>query len=45
MDIGNVYQSKNELQRQYIQRQAYMDKNLQRQMAFNKRLEKVLEEA
>ncbi len=45
VDIGNVYQSKNELQRQFDHRQTKVDRNLQRQMAFNKRLHKVIEEA
>ncbi len=42
-DIGNVYQSKNKIQRQFEQRQVEMDKNFQKQMAFNERLQHVLE--
>jgi hypothetical protein len=38
MDIGNVYQTKNEVQRQFDEKQAKMDKILQRQMAFNEKL-------
>ncbi len=38
VDIGNEYQAKNEVQRQSDQRQVEMDKNLQRQMAFNEKL-------
>ncbi len=44
MDIGNVYPAKNEIQRQYDQKQADMDKNLQKQMVFNENLQKVLKE-
>ncbi len=44
MDIGNVYPTKNEIQRQYDQKQADMDKNLQKQMVFNENLQKVLKE-
>ncbi len=30
VDIGNVYQAKNEVQRQFDQRHAHMDRNLQK---------------
>jgi uncharacterized membrane protein len=30
VDIGNVYQAKNDIQRQYDQNHAQMDKNLQK---------------
>ncbi len=44
-DIGNVCQSKNEIQRQSKQRQVKMDRNLQMQMVANERLQHVLEQA
>ncbi len=37
VDIGNVYQTKNEVQMQFDQRHVEMDKKLQRQMAFNEK--------
>ncbi len=42
-DIGNVYQSKNKIQRQFEQRQTEMDKNFKKKMAFNERLQHVFE--
>ncbi len=45
MDISNVQQAKNEVQRQSNQKQAKMDKKLQRHMAFNEKLQKLLEDA
>ncbi len=44
MDNANAYQTKNEIQRQADQRHAQMDRNLQKQMAFNETLNKLLEE-
>ncbi len=44
MDNANAYQANNEVQRQAYQRHAHMDKNLQKQMAFNEKLNKLLEE-
>ncbi len=44
MEIGNVYQAKSEIQRQVYQRHAQMDQKLQKQMAFNEKLHKLLEE-
>ncbi len=45
MKVGNVYQAKNDIKRQANQRHAQIDKNLQKQMAFNEKLQKFLEEA
>jgi hypothetical protein len=42
---GNLHQAKNDIQRQSDQRHAQMDRNLQKQMAFNEKLQKLLEEA
>ncbi len=39
VEVGNVYQVKNEIQRQADQKHAQMDKNLQMQMAFNEKLQ------
>jgi uncharacterized FlaG/YvyC family protein len=44
VDNANAYQTKNEIQRQADQRHAQMDRNLQKQMAFNETLNKLLEE-
>ncbi len=44
VDNANAYQAKNEIQRQVDQKHAQMDKNLQKQMAFNEKLNKLLEE-
>ncbi len=44
MEVGNVYQAKNDIQRQADQSHAHMDINLQKQMAFNEKLQKLLEE-
>ncbi len=44
MDNATTYQAKNEIQRQVDQSHAQMDKNLKKQMAFNKKLNKLLEE-
>ncbi len=44
MDNANEYQAKNEIQRQVDQRHAHMDKNLQKHMALNEKLNKLLEE-
>ncbi len=44
VDNGNAYQTKNKTQRQVDQRHAHMDKNLQKQMVFNEKLNKFLEE-
>ncbi len=44
VDNTNAYQAKNEVQRQADQRHAQMDRNLQKQMAFNEKLNKLLEE-
>jgi hypothetical protein len=38
MEVGNVYQTNNDIQRQINQMHAHMDKNLQKQMAFNEKL-------
>jgi succinylglutamate desuccinylase len=43
VDNANAYQVKNEIQRQADQRHAQMDRNLQKQMAFNEKLDKLLE--
>ncbi len=45
MEVGNVYQTKNDIQKQADQRHAHMDKILQKQMAFDEKLQKLLEEA
>ncbi len=45
MEVGNVYQTKNDIQKQVDQRHAQMDKNLQKQMAFNEKLQKLQKEA
>jgi 6-pyruvoyl-tetrahydropterin synthase len=45
MDIGNVYQTKNEVQRQFDESHTKMDKNLERQMVCNEKLQKLIEEA
>ncbi len=44
MDNANAYQVKNEIQRQAEQRHAQMDKTLQKQMAFNEKLNNLLKE-
>ncbi len=44
MDNANAYQAKNEIQRQVDQRHAQMDKKLQKEMVFNEKLNKFLEE-
>jgi hypothetical protein len=43
-DNANAYQAKNEIERQADQRYAQMDKKLQNQLAFNGKLNKLLEE-
>jgi len=45
MDVGNVYQAKNDIQKQADERHAHMDKNLQKQIAFDEKLQKLLKEA
>jgi hypothetical protein len=40
----NVYQANNEIQRQFNQEHAQMDRNLQKWKAFNEKLQKLLEE-
>jgi ribosome-binding ATPase YchF (GTP1/OBG family) len=45
MEVGNVYQAKNDIQKQANQRHAHMDKNLQKQMAFDEKLQKLIKEA
>jgi len=42
-DVSNVYQYKNEIQRQFNQRHVEMDINLKKQMALNETLQHVLE--
>ncbi len=44
MDIANAHQVKNEIQSQAYQKHAQMDINLQKQMVFNEKLNKLLEE-
>ncbi len=44
MDNVNAYQAKNEIQRQANQRHAQMDRNLQKQLVFNEKLNKLLKE-
>jgi hypothetical protein len=44
VDNANAYQVKNEIQRQVDHRHAQMDRNLHKQMAFNEKLYKLLEE-
>jgi succinylglutamate desuccinylase len=44
MDNANAYQVENEIQRQADQRHAHMDQKLQKQMGFNEKLNKLLEE-
>ncbi len=44
VDNANAYQAKNEVQRQADHRHAQTYKNLQKQMAFNENLNKLLEE-
>ncbi len=44
VDNANAYQVKNEVQKQVDQRHAQMDRNLQKWMAFNEKLNKLLEE-
>ncbi len=44
VDNAITYQTKNEIQRQADQRHAHMDSNLQKQMAFDEKLNKLLEE-
>jgi hypothetical protein len=44
VDNANAYQAKNEIQRQANQRYAWMDRNLQKQLAFNEKLNTLLEE-
>ncbi len=45
MEVGNVYQANNDIQRQADQRHAQMDRNLQKQMTFNEKLQKFLKDA
>ncbi len=44
MEVGNVYQTRSDIQRQVNKRHAQMDGNLQKHMAFNEKLNKLLEE-
>jgi hypothetical protein len=44
VDNANTYQVKSEIQMQADQGHAQMDRNLQNQMAFNEKLNKLLEE-
>ncbi len=44
VDNANAYQVKNEIQKQADQRHAQMDKKLQKQIAFNEKLNKLLKE-
>jgi hypothetical protein len=44
MDNASAYQVKNEIQSQAYSRHAHMDINLQKQMASNEKLNKLLEE-
>jgi hypothetical protein len=44
VDNANAYQAKNGIQKQVNQRHAQMDINLQKHMAFNEKLNKLLEE-
>lgn len=44
MEVGNVYQTNNDIEKQANQRHAQMNKNLQKQMAFNEKLHKLIEE-
>ncbi len=44
VDNANAYQVNNDIQKQSNQRHAQMEKNLQRQMAFNEKLNKLLKE-
>jgi hypothetical protein len=43
VDNANAYQAKNGIQMQVDKRHAQMDINLQKQMAFNEKLNKLLE--
>jgi hypothetical protein len=43
VDNSNAYQAKSEVQKQANQRHAQMDRNLQKQMVFNEKLNKLLE--
>ncbi len=43
VDNANAYQVKNEVQRQVGHRHAQMDRNLQKQMAFNEKQNKLLD--
>jgi hypothetical protein len=44
MEVGNVYQTRSDIQRQVNKRHARMDGKLQKHMAFNEKLNKLLEE-
>ncbi len=44
VDNANAYQTNNEIQRQVDHRHAQMDRNLQKQMVFNEKLNKLMEE-
>jgi len=44
VDNVNAYQAKNEIQRQANQRHAQMDRNLQKQLVFNEKLNELLKE-
>ncbi len=44
MEVGNVYQTKNDIKRQVYLKHAQMDINLQKQMTFNEELNKPLKE-
>ncbi len=44
MGNANAYQAKNEIQMQADHKHAQMDKNLQKQMTLNEKLNKLLEE-
>ncbi len=44
MDNANAYQAKNEIQRQANHKYAQIDKNSQKQLAFNEKLDKLLKE-
>ncbi len=44
VDNANAYQAKNEVQRQADKTHAHVDKNSKKQMAFNEKLNKLLEE-
>ncbi len=44
MEVGNVYEAKNDIQGQVDCMHAQMNRNLQKQMAFNEKLQELLEE-